>query len=181
VTAQASTDAAKVSWDGFDQLQTLDFQATGLQLTRQSLEDNPMDLLPKSMAVSHKVPQPSPSPERSFRSDIPSAAPTVSSQILANLENGTSLAKKVDSKDVKLGFLKCKGACNQLLDQLKTTEAESGDKKKYKKAIADMHSTIGLLNKAEKKNDKKFNKEVTFKLVAKAATMAKKHSSLIEF
>ena len=137
-----------------------------------------MALLPKFMAAPR--PSPSPSPESERSGGGPSLAASVTSQILANLENGTTLAKKVEDKDVKLGFLKCKGACNQLADQLKTTEAETGDKKKYKKAIADMKSTLDLLNKTEKKNNKKFNKSVTFKVVQKAALLAKKHSELLE-
>ena len=43
-----------------------------------------------------------------------------------------------------------------------------------------MKSALDLLNKTEKKNNKKFNKSVTFKVVQKTALLAKKHSELLE-
>ena len=199
VGTSIQNDPAKVEWSDFQALQNLEIQhGQGLQLTRESLHEDPLSLLGRNfggasssnatadtlalMGMPGGRPSPSPSPTRSpVGQASPSAAASASSQILANLENSLTLAgkKDVSAKDLKIGYLKCKGACTSTLEQLQTSEAEAEgkDKKKFTGPIKQVSATIRALEKADQKA---IQQPKMLALIKKAASVVKKHTSLVE-
>lgn len=109
------------------------------------------------------------------------AGESATSQILGHLENALSLASKGDSQSLALAAARAKGSVSSMITELECIQAyakENKDKIKYNKislSLKDLQQMYKLILKA---TGKVLKKTTLSSIVAKAAKMVKKYSSL---
>lgn len=195
----------KADWASFKDLQDLDLSQyagnTKLTITEHGNDDGP--IMPWKMKGKHALTDtpydfqglPGSSSEGNAFADFRQGGPrgrdqdlrthageSTTSQIIAHLENAQSLAAKGDAKSLALAFARAKGSIAGMLTELEVVHEDAKEKKdkaKYNKislSIRDLNSMTKLFNKA---SGKPLKKQTLSAIVAKAAKMVKKYSSLV--
>ncbi len=193
----------KADWASFKDLQELDLSQyagnTKLAITEHGNDDGPIMpwkmkgklALTDTQSDFQGLPGSSSEAFADFRQGGPRgrdpdlrthAGESTTSQILAHLENAKSLAAKGDVKSLALAFARAKGSIAGMLTELEVVHEDAKEKKdkaKYNKislSIKDLNSMAKIFNKA---SGKPLKKQTLSAIVAKAANMVKKYSSLV--
>lgn len=183
-TLNMKTKTQSINWSDFDQLQKLELDKSQEVLFCDGPspeQTNPLALTGWASARGGNI-SPSTSPPGSAsarQSDLGASMCSVSSAILASIANSETLASKKTPKEARMALVKCKGAVNSLINSLEeqSLEVEGKTKATTTKAIGELMVVKKLLDK-EKVADLKPGP--LQKLVTKAASLAKKHSKILE-